>query len=236
MSNYNEFKDVFGQIEKELKIITESSNDKMPFTKLLDIASSKSKLVNYLSKEIRFYQEIRNLLEHDYDMRKAVIVSEQTIKGIKDVLVKLKNPPSIEKYFNRKLEKCSINDSIEDVVKTMAEKNFSQIPVFDEENFVGLLTNNTIARWFGTEIDKEELIIKNNPVRLVLEHEEFKENYSFIGRKSNLYEVLDLFSDRLEVNPYFDALLITEYGENDQKIIGIITKSDIPEITRIFRK
>ncbi|KYD08304.1 hypothetical protein B4135_4015 [Caldibacillus debilis] len=65
--------------------------------------------------------------------------------------------------------------------------------------------------------------IGDTRVRDVLEYEEEKDNYPFIGRDANGYEVKELFKKRLDKGKRPDAVLITENGNADDAPLGIIT-------------
>ncbi|RKO62481.1 hypothetical protein Cdeb_03253 [Caldibacillus debilis GB1] len=65
--------------------------------------------------------------------------------------------------------------------------------------------------------------IGDTRVRDVLEYEEEKDNYPFIGRDANGYEVKELFKKPLDKGKRPDAVLITENGNADDTPLGINT-------------
>lgn len=56
------------------------------------------------------------------------------------------------------------------------------------------------------------------------------EHYAILGRRATLSDVLDTF----ERNRKLPAILITERGVAEDRILGIITAADIPQIVGIL--
>jgi predicted transcriptional regulator len=50
------------------------------------------------------------------------------------------------------------------VAKEMAEGDFSQVPVYKDDRLIGLLTAETIARWFANRIESEGGILDEDTV------------------------------------------------------------------------
>lgn len=231
MSNYDSFREQFSLIEKALrKLNNEPTGSTASFGLLLDRTVEKSKLVRSLYDELRIFVDIRNILEHNIDSRKAIEIPESTVIRIKKVYETLTNPPNVLEFINRGVSYCQKTDQIDVVLKAMVDNDFSQVPVLDKETFYGLLTTNTIARWLGKELLDFEMVISETNVDKVMQHSENLKNYKFVSRKANLFEIVEIFAKETESKDFFDAILISETGKENQKILGIITKSDLPEI------
>ena len=115
----------------------------------------------------------------------------------------------------------------------MKRNNYSQIPIVDsDEKYFDLLTNNTVARWIGDLDDAGggRLIMDDTPVEEVLAYKEDEEVSEFISKNSKLTGVIEKYNDIVEEGKKFSGFLITESGKSTQKLLGIITGWDIPEI------
>jgi predicted transcriptional regulator len=112
----------------------------------------------------------------------------------------------------------------------MFQKSFSQLPVIDEsKSITDILTANTIARWLAQKIEDDVFSLEETKIIEVLNFQEYKENYQIISRKTTLFEIIELFSNRLRKG-YFDAAIITQNGKNNEKILGIVTQADLSSI------
>jgi CBS domain-containing protein len=120
----------------------------------------------------------------------------------------------------------------------MQDQNYSQAPILNsEDEVIGLLTTDTIARWVGAHIDQDQegtefLLTENTTVAHIQDHAEREDNYTFLARNATLFDAAETF--RVEANDYgpIDAVLITENGESSESLLGIITVADLPAIQR----
>ncbi|MCC3145939.1 CBS domain-containing protein [Halanaerobium sp. Z-7514] len=141
------------------------------------------------------------------------------------------NPKKVIPFFQNEVLTVNNNDSIIETIKLMKKNSFSQIPVLDDENkFIDLLTNNTVARWLGDLEDQGggKLIMNDTPILNVLNYKENYVDYKFISKDLNIINTLDFFYNESESRNKIESLLITHSG--NEKILGIITHWDIPEI------
>lgn len=58
------------------------------------------------------------------------------------------------------------------------------------------------------------------------------DNFKFVSKNMTLFKVLDFFDNYEKQGKRLDALLITETGNQNEKILGIITISDLPKLLR----
>ena len=67
----------------------------------------------------------------------------------------LNDPPRITSVFGyEKVATIDTNDSLEKALKIIAEKSYSQIPVYDGDQFKGILTTNVIADGWQVQVKK----------------------------------------------------------------------------------
>ncbi len=231
MSNYDRFRELMSLIEKEIKRLLDITYDtKYSFGELLELGKKESYLVRSVYGELNMFREIRNLFEHNIDTRKAVIIPDDTVSKLTIIYEKIINPPKIGSFAKKEPMYFEKDCQIDIVLKEMVKNDFSQVPVMSGGQFYGLLTTNTIARWLGHRLMEDGIVDNENSIESVMNYEEFKLNYSFMSRHSSLFEVIEEFTKRIENYPYFDAILVTEKGDPKQKLLGIVTKSDLPEL------
>lgn len=101
------------------------------------------------------------------------------------------------------------NEPISKAVRLMMDHGYSQLPVFDEENVVGCVSEKVILEQVSSGKDFAE--ISKLPVENIME-----EALPQVGKNAPL----TLISSLLQVYP---AVLISEKG----KVVGIVTKADL---------
>lgn len=236
MSNYDRFRELMSLIEKEMKRLLNISYDtKYSFGELLELGRKESNLIRNVYGDLSMFREIRNLFEHNIDTRKAIIIPDDTVSKLTVIYEKIVNPPKIGSFAKKEPMCFEKGCQIDVVLKEMVKNDFSQVPVMSSGQFYGLLTTNTIARWLGYRLMEDGIVDNENTIEAVMQYEEFKLNYSFMSRNNNLLEVIDEFTKKIDNYPYFDAILITEKGDSKQKLLGIVTKSDLPELYLLIK-
>lgn len=112
----------------------------------------------------------------------------------------------------------------------MREGSFSQLPVLTDGSVVALLTSETVVRWLASELPNDVVSLQETPIQVVLGHVEDQDHYCFLPRTASLYEVISTFEDFTARGKDLDAILITDSGKPNQKLLGILTVYDLPVI------
>jgi hypothetical protein len=109
--------------------------------------------------------------------------------------------------------------------RRISEKNSLQFPVYDENVFKSLLTENGITRWLAHHVSSEMSLIElaNVPVRKVLREEEKRPACLFVARSATVDEIKSLFAE----HELLEAVLITHSGHRNATLMGIATRWDI---------
>jgi predicted transcriptional regulator len=234
MKNSERFLNAFVTIEKYLR--NKCNLDQgATFSQLLDVASSKSMPeIKRHKDDLKEYGELRNAIVHDNRGDGYVIAEPNTaaVESIEKIRDLIKRPPLVFPLLKSSVLSYDINDSIGSALKEMTGKNFSQVPVLNNGKFKALLTTDTIARWLGSNADDDIFSLKETTIGHVLKFTEDPDNFKFVSRNMTLFKVLDFFDNYEKQGKRLDALLITETGNQNEKILGIITISDLPKILR----
>ena len=139
-------------------------------------------------------------------------------------------PVRVYPFFKTDVFSVRLEDSIGKAIKIMYENSFSQLPIFKDQKFYDLLTNNTISRWLGACADDDLFSLDDTEVSQVLEYTENPDNYFFLNSNAHLSEAMEKFQYFETLGKRLDAILITENGSPVEPLLGIITSSDISKI------
>lgn len=174
-------------------------------------------------------RELRNLLVHTRGERYIAEPTDQTVQMIEEVADLLANPPTVE-LFQTDVFRLQSSDPIRDAVEVMFERSYSQIPVYDDDSFTGLLTTNTVSRWLGSCVQDDIFSLEETPVFTVLHYAEVEDNYRFLSRHATLFEAIEAFNSHEKRGKRLESILITERGKPSESLLGIITIWDLPRI------
>lgn len=173
------------------------------------------------------YFSLRNAIVHGQTRANVdlFIPTEIAVLDIEEIAKQLVDPPRVATKFTRKVETVSPETRLVDIWKIIKEKDFSQFPIYEGRNFLGLVTEAGISR-----------LVTDN----VMESGSFEDDISdlnvgdcltmfpteaccFIGRDTIISDVLPIFSELRRV----EAVLITQNGRASEVPLGIITVTDI---------
>lgn len=204
------------------------------FWRLLDDMALKHPDFRRHVEHLRAFAEVRNLIVHKYSRERPLVVpsilSLQKFVAIKEQLL---SPPRLLDFASTPVEQCKPTDPLGSCVKKMHDGVFSQLPVFEGNNYCGLLTAETIARWLATEFvgDWQGIVIETC-VTEVLKHQENDDNYKFMSAKATVTEALSAFEEFQRNGKRLEAILITNSGSPTEPLLGIVTILDIPKLNQ----
>ena len=236
MLNSKKFLNAFSSIEKYLR--DRSPNDRrMPFYELVEVVGVVDRAVRRFEKDLKEYADLRNAIIHERsDGRVIAEPNDQAVSDIERINRLLQKPPVLIPLFQTQVITFSATDSLAAAVKVMLGKSISQVPIYDKEEITGLLTTNTIARWLGSCVNDDIFSLKETRIAEVLKYTEDKDSYVFLGRDSSIFEALENFQDYESRGKKLEAILITGNGKPSEKILGIMTITDLPKALRAVNK
>jgi predicted transcriptional regulator len=196
------------------------------FSRVLDDFAVKHK--GWVDVEyLRTANDLRNLLVHEpkraYDY--LAIPTTTMVTKLQEVCDRLLNPERVLPKFGRKVETVAPTNSLAQVLRQIAQRDFSQFPIYAGERFDGLLTENGITRWLAHHVTSELSIIELEDVLVgqVIPKEEKRGNWKFVSRAETVEAVRELFAEK----ELLEAVLITNSGKSQESLLGISTRWDI---------
>ncbi len=231
------FLTAYNDIDKWLRKIAKVDRN-LSFASVVDIVSDAKKcphglnaVVKHYSHDLKEFGDLRNAIVHHY--RNDEIIATPCLKAVKELEAirdHLLNPPQVYPKFGRAVLQCSPNDPIGAVVRQMREKKFSQVPVYSETRLFALLTTDTISRWVACSLGNDQDIMGETPVKDVLSHAEFTDNFKLLAKDASVVDALRCFDQYINDGRRLDAILITEGAKKTNTPLGIIAVSDIPDL------
>lgn len=238
MTKSEEFLVIYNDIDNYLKKI-DGYESHVNFAQ--KIKNSKNKVVKRFKDELLSLGELRNAIVHNPKIGNRTIAEphEKTVLRFSQLYAEITNPKKVLPEFQFEVLGANKNDFIKDVLYEMKNKSFSQFPIFDENGLlIELINNNTISRWLASQFDENgAIIIEGIKAEDLMSEIEFKENYKFISRNTSIYEAYDLFIDQINENQRnLDVLFITQNGQANESILGLIKIEDIAPLVYGVRK
>lgn len=186
------------------------------------------------NNEIRYCQEVRNLIQHKYkiDSKYTVEPTEAMLEFMDALIDKVKNRPlcmsiaiPAQKIYSR-----TIYDTILDTMSVMREKTYTHVPIMEDGRIIGVFDENCLFTYLCDHeivgIEEEDTFHGEIHNYLSLEQRDMEE---FIFIRSDMYvdELVDIFEKAFDKGKRISVVFLTKNGRKEEKVLGLITPWDI---------
>ena len=229
--NSDRFITAYNRIDQLMKEII-GSQDHLAFFRLIDIAKKKNAIIRRYEADLREYGDLRNAIVHHRTSTEYAIAEphEDVVLKMEEIEVALTKPITVGNIFQARVTTFQRTDTLSYALKVIKDKKYNQFPVYDGIEFKGLITPVGITTWLASTVDSESFSRKKTTLGEILAHENSKENHQFIEQHASVYEALEIFRNGITRGRRLEALLITEDGKPNVKLIGIITPMSMMRI------
>lgn len=230
MDNANRFLDAFALIEKECRQLVGDSR----YTKFYLLVQQAAKLNSTIRKheiDLQEYADLRNAIVHQRTDRGEVIAQpvDWVVEEIERIAQILTQPARLKECFIKPVKTCHPDQRVIDVYRKMMELETSKLPIYQDNEFVGLLTLEMIASW--AVLNQKGM--PNPTVKEIFKPQYKKEKVFFLSKEATVQEALDLFEKGMRKGVNILAILISAQGRKDEKAEGILTAADLPRLMEL---
>mgnify|MGYP001412456494 CR=1 FL=1 len=208
-------------------------NDHVPFTRMIDRVRKRHPVIEKYEQVLREYAQLRNAIVHERTEPHYIIAEphEEVVNQIEQIRDLLINPEYLIPKFKRNVLTFQANDNLSLVLEAIRKHGYTQFPVFKHNEFIGLITDNGIARWLATHSMDRDTVAIDASLEEILTHEKYRENVLFMSAETNVLEAREQFLDYMEKKAtHLNAILITHNGEKDEPLLGMITAMNLVEL------
>jgi CBS domain-containing protein len=223
----------FKKLEARLRKIAGAGNSTMQFKDIVEKAGNKNPAVMAKKGIIGNLYGLRNVFAHA-DMDKYIAdVNDLAFAEIDKIIGLLDNPPKAIDIFGGDVFIARLNDDMGVVLRKMKDNLYTHIPVYDNDRFIGILSEATILEWLVENINEGGIAYfmeqKVGDINRGYLHPKTNE-CKFIKQTASIFEIYKMFEDAIYGKNRLGAVLITKNGTKDEKPLGIITAWDLPKL------
>ena len=182
------------------------------------------------AERLEEYAELRNLLVHETLEPDGWIAvpSEQVVRRIESIRDRLAGGQRADDAFRRRVATVEAATPLRDALAQAHATGFSQFPVVEQGAVVGLLTDRGLARWLAARSAAPGPLVLSEAVAGatvadVLHADADRRTWALAARDEPAERVLARFVEA----PELEAVLVTQHGQADQKLLGIATHLDV---------
>lgn len=215
-------------LKKELSIQRHTS-----FARMIEAARRKHPIVQKYEMDLKKFAELRNIIVHEQIAPDYIIAEphDEIVEKIEHILELLESPVKVFPRFQRSVKSFQYHVELGKVLKVIQKYSYSQFPIYQGREFIGLLTHNGISAWLAHYDHDCSVNIQDIPISEVIIYETHRNNCLFVPKDLLLYEAKNLFVTHFQRKmTRLDALLITDNGSKCEKLLGIVTPTDVLQI------
>jgi predicted transcriptional regulator len=218
----------FNRIEKWLREqLNQPAN--MGFSEMTRRLARKEKgpLAAY-EEDLLQMAQLRNAIVHERIASDFVIAepNEWAVQRIETIEKALLQPERVVPKYAKKVTGFEITTSIKDLLKIVANKRYSQFPIYERGIFKGLVTVRGLGIWLAVESTKGAIVLQGRKVDELLQSDYKKSNYQFVSAETTVVQVEQMFKQQ----PRLEAVLITKDGNPNGSLMGIVRPRDLSTI------
>lgn len=234
MTNGTRFMAAFNDVEDHL-LKAVGNGHYVPFSDLRRKARNAKITTAKQDEWLAAFGNLRNAISHGrYDNgRPLADPVDSVVTRMETLREAIIQPPTVgDVVRGQQAVEFPSDEPLSTALRYVREHSYSQFPIRDQGQFVGLLTTNAIARWLAHQMDLHGGMAESESVGEVLEHAEADEQAVLLGRDSWLVEALERLSPPDPSVAGCTAVVVTQNGRPTEKTLGLITHADIPDCVR----
>lgn len=226
--NSERFLIAFNKIEKMMKGMVDRK-DHFSFFKAIELSKKEHAAIRKYEDELREFGDLRNAIVHHRTETEYAIAEPHTeiVELIEHIEKLLSQPVTVGTSFARKVYTFQSNNTLSEVLRKVRDENFKHIPVYNNEEFLGLITASGIMRWLAATVEEETISREITTMDDILKYEKNGNTYRFIASNTSVYEAEEIFKTSVLSGQKLEALLITRSGKENEPLTGIITPIDL---------
>lgn len=230
VGNANRFIDAYNKIDHSLRSQYDLKRGQT-FADVIRRCAELNSIVRKFEDLLIDYARLRNAIIHS-SYEDYVIAEPRTdvVEQMERIAELICTPPLAITTACRKDLLCVKSDmSLEKVVANIASSGYSNLPVYEGDNLIGVANGQKIIDIIGEQINNKidvSYYLENTKIGDVIY--KFKDQMYYIVKSSKLTieEAIDLFYK----NRKLLVILITKTGNYDEPALGIITVSDMMDL------
>lgn len=199
------------------------------FSNMVNRLAKHNPIITRYKEDLHQMSQLRNAIVHERREPDFIIAEphDSIVELILEVERELLHPRQVIPLFRKRVTTFDADDPLVEVLGEIRDKNYSQFPVYNTDgSWRGLLTKKGVTSWLAETVAGPHMSLEGVQVRDVLRYDPHLHRYRFIAKETSVIEAHQHFIN-MKDGVRLDALLITETGEENEPLLGIIRPQDI---------
>ena len=224
----------FNQIDYALRA-QHNFKRSMGFADMIRRAVTINHIVRKYEDDLIDFGRLRNAIIHGSN--DDLLIAEPH----EDIVLKIEHlerlittpPKAIDVLEEKEVFTVNYNVSIKDVIKTITQTKFSNLPVYKNGELIGVANGQKILNFLGEQILKDEALdsfIINHTIEEIVKIPQDFSYYEVLDNNATIDQVMKMFLD----NRKLLVIIITKTGTMNEPPLAIITSTDYMILNKIM--
>ena len=233
--NAAEFINSYNKIDAQLRQLYDFKPSQS-FSDMVRRSAEKNGVIRKYENDLMDFARLRNAIVHQSTDGKIIAVPcDEVVEEIQLIERLLCTPPTIGATLREK-RIVSVDDSIslKQVIRLIANTNYSNLPVYDGRRMIGVLNNRRLVRGMGSALEEGNPIgdYLSQPCVSAIHEGDMMRFYKVLGKKNTVQEAIDAFDE----NRKLLAVIVTASGNPNDEIVNLLTSADLPKLLRLLEE
>lgn len=161
MTNAEQFLEHYSAIETFLRRTYGSKYQHDTFLQLVKKAESYHSVIAFYANDLREYGELRNAIIHKRAPSDNGIIAEPhsfVVERMEHIRKMVENPLKVKDVMVKPVATATLDESIYRVAMNMYKNIYTHVPIYDNNEFKGVLSESSLLRWTGSRAEKGEAL------------------------------------------------------------------------------
>ena len=230
MNNTQRFLEAFRRLESALREASLTADGPREFSGMLSAAARHDSFVQRRFSELDLCRQIRNLLSHfpAQEGRSPIVPDESLVQVMEETIDHLEHPVRARDAAVARDKVYTVNrqSPLKQTMMKMRERGFSHVPVMDGRQVIAVFSIGTVFTAVCRGQVSDAQIIGDLLADIGLDDHE-NEQYAFVAADEPLTHVKALFQRRDSRRRKVALAFVTENGDRDEALLGILTPWDV---------
>lgn len=232
VSNVQEFLGIYNDIDRFIDSKTNYKEKGSYIKPALNELAETNRVVREYRRDLLQLIELRHVIVHSSTHKPIAEPYAETVKFYRELKVRLLQPKTARDIATSPVISFSYATTIEAAVKEMGSKNITNIPIVDNDQIKGVLSESSIIRWLADYVSSDGVLAEGKTLRDIATYldspDDRGENvYRFVGVTKDIFSIKDMFETAINNGKRLGAVFVTDTSKTTGRILGIITPWDL---------
>lgn len=185
-------------------------------------------------------RNVRNVLSHNTKLndKPLVALNADALPFLDEVIARIRQLPTVANIYIPKADVYyrSMDDAIQSIVAVMLEKVYSHVPVIDADGrVVGVFSESTMLEVSNDKIAVDESTTLKTISKFLPCDKHTAEVFRFVPKNDSIAHIRHLCAEALSRHERIGMLFVTENGNPDEALLGILTVWDIAGVSDLSK-